>query len=329
MPNKLFYISILLSFCLNNSFGQYKKEHQQLLMGTQFQIVCIAPNEVLAQKAVDTAVQIIQNIENKISSWKKTSETTNINQMAGIRPVKVSDELFYLINRSLKFSKLSKGAFDISIKPLFSIWDFKSKKPNLPAKILVDSMLQYVDYKNIILNEESKTVFLAKKGMQIDFGGIGKGYAADKVKIILQKMGIENALINASGDLCAWGKDLNQKDWQVAIANPEKGKNAVAWLSIRNQAIATSGNYEKFFMHQGKRYAHILNTHTGYPTTGIKSVSVVSPTAELADAFATTIFVLGKNKGLQLINEIPQVECIIIDDENKTHYSKNIKLNIE
>jgi thiamine biosynthesis lipoprotein len=163
--------------------------------------------------------------------------------------------------------------------------------------------------------------------MRIGFGGIGKGYAADRAKRLLQEAGVASGIVNASGDLVTWGMQPNGKPWTVGIADPENKLKSFSYMNISNMAIATSGNYEKFVIIDGKKYSHTIDPHTGFPVNGIKSVSIICPQAELADALATPVTVMGVEVGLNLINQLSNVACIIIDDSNKLYTSKNININ--
>lgn len=165
--------------------------------------------------------------------------------------------------------------------------------------------------------------------MKIGFGAIGKGYAADKAKDLLIQKGVTAGIINASGDMNTWGKQPNGKDWMVAITNPMDKNKAFALLPIEHGAVVTSGDYEKFVNFNGKRYAHIIDPRTGYPATGIISATVFAPKAELADALATSIFVMGIDVGIDRINQLPNIECIIVDEQGNIHQSKNIKIETE
>jgi len=163
--------------------------------------------------------------------------------------------------------------------------------------------------------------------MKIGFGAVGKGYAADEAKKLLQKSGVKGGLVNASGDLNCWGKQDDGESWKVGITNPLNKNKIFSWFDIDDRAVVTSGNYEKYVNFNGKRYTHIINPKTGYPASGIVSVSVFAPKAELADALATSIFVMGTEVGIDLINQLKGVDCIVIDDNNKIHASKGIQLN--
>jgi len=163
--------------------------------------------------------------------------------------------------------------------------------------------------------------------MKIGFGGIGKGYAADKAKALLISKGVISGILNASGDLDAWGTQANGKDWMVAITNPLNKEKAFSWMPVKNSAVVTSGNYEKYVSFNGVRYSHIIDPRTGYPATGIISATIFAPNAEIADALATSIFVMGVDTGLDFVNQIKGIECVIVDENNKLHTSNNIELN--
>ena len=207
------------------------------------------------------------------------------------------------------------------------IWKFDGSMKTFPDEETIKKSVRKVGYENIILNEEKHTVFLKLEGMKIGFGAIGKGYAADKAKKMLIKKGVKSGIINASGDMNTWGKQVNGKDWVIAITNPMNKNKTFAILPISNKAVVTSGNYEKYVVFNGKRYTHIINPKTGYPSIGVISATVFAPSAEVADALATSIFVMGSEIGINRINQLPNIECIVIDDKGKIHTSKNIKIH--
>ncbi|MFD2565437.1 FAD:protein FMN transferase [Aquimarina rubra] len=296
-------------------------------MGSDFDITVVAENNVTADQYIDIAVREIERIEKLISSWDSNSETSLINKNAGIRPVKVHQELFELIERSIQISKLTDGAFDISYASMDRIWKFDGSLKEMPTEEEIKASVSKVGYENIVLDKEKSTIFLKVKGMKIGFGAIGKGYAADKAKLLLINKGVEAGIINASGDMNTWGKQPDGSDWKVAITNPLNKNNAFALLPIMNGAVVTSGNYEKYVVFNNKRYTHIIDPRTGYPSSGIVSVTVFAPKAELADALATSIFVMGKEIGINRINQLRSIECIIIDENGNIHTSDNIKID--
>lgn len=295
-------------------------------MGSRFDITVVAQDSIEAHSFIDLAVAEITRIEKLISSWDPNSQTSEINDNAGIKAVKVDRELFDLIERSLGISKLTDGAFDISYASIDKIWKFDGSMTKMPSDEEIKSSVSKIGYQNVLLDKENSTVFLVNSGMKIGFGAIGKGYAADKAKKLLLSKGVIAGIINASGDMNTWGKQTNGDPWKVAITNPLDKNKAFALLPINNGAVVTSGNYEKFVLFNGVRYTHIIDPRTGYPATGIISVTVFAPKAELADALATSIFVMGKEIGLNRINQIPNVECIIIDEKGQIITSNNIAI---
>ena len=198
---------------------------------------------------------------------------------------------------------------------------------HLPDSNTVAASVKKINYKNIILNPDKRTVFLKEKGMKIGFGAIGKGYAANKALEIMSQMNLEGALVNASGDLISWGKDEGGKEWKIGIMNPKEKDKIFSWLTIGETAVVTSGNYEKFVMIDGQAYSHIIDPRTGYPVKGLSSVTIICPNAELADALATSVFVLGKEKGLALINHLKGIECLLVNDDQELFTSENLHLD--
>ena len=295
-------------------------------MGSDFEITIVEKNESRANYLLDLAIKEISRIEKLISSWDKSSQTSKINLNAGIKPIKVDKELFDLISRSLKVSQLSQGAFDISYASLDKVWYFNKKMLKIPSEEEIKKSVSNVGFGNIILNQKNQTVFLKKKGMKIGFGAIGKGYAADMAQLILIKNNVKSGIINASGDLTAWGGKPSGEYWMVAIVNPLNKDKIFSWLPIKNKAVVTSGNYEKFINFNGKLYSHIIDPRTGYPSEGILSVTIFAEQAELADALATSVFVLGEEIGMNLINQLKGIDCIIINDKNEIIKSKNIEI---
>ena len=194
----------------------------------------------------------------------------------------------------------------------------------LPSKELAKNAVHLINFKNILLDRANETIFLAKKGMRIGFGGIGKGYAADQAKKVLVGLGFTDGIVNASGDMCAWGKRADGEDWTVGISNPDFPRDILSEFSLNDSAVATSGNYEKFVLIDGQKYSHTIHPKTGFPMQGIKSVTVFAPFAELADALTTPIAVMGVEVGLHLMNQMKGVACIIIDDANQVFSTKNI-----
>ncbi|MEP6611878.1 MAG: FAD:protein FMN transferase [Mucilaginibacter sp.] len=296
-------------------------------MGNRFEISVVSDDEHWAHKCIDAAIEEISRIERLLTTFSDDSQTNLVNRNAGIQPVKVDKEVYELVERSLKISGLTQGAFDISYGGIDkSLWNFDLNMTALPDPEVARNSVRLINYNNVVLDEADCTIFLKEEGMRIGFGGIGKGYAADKARVVLQDLGVKSGIVNAAGDLVTWGTQPNGKPWTIAIADPDKSITPFSTLNISNMAIATSGNYEKYVMINGKKYSHTIDPKTGLPVTGIKSVSIISPSAELADAMATPVMVMGVRVGLDLINQLNQIACIIIDDNSQIHCSKNINI---
>lgn len=299
----------------------------QKLMGNAFEITVVSDDEKSAHRHIDAAILEIQRIEKLLTTYNDSSQTNLINQNAGIQPVKVNWEIFDLIERSIRISSITDGYFDISYGGIDkSFWNFDRNMNQLPDPEFVKEHLKLVNYQNILLNRENQTVFLKEKGMRIGFGGIGKGYAAEMAKRLLIERGVVSGIVNASGDLTTWGNQSDGKPWTVGIADPDNAKQPFSYMNITNMAVATSGNYEKFVVINDKKYSHTINPKTGMPVSGVKSVSIFCPNAEIADAMATPVSIMGIDAALDLVNQINHLECIIIDDEDHIYSSKNINL---
>jgi thiamine biosynthesis lipoprotein len=303
--------------------------HQKFLrlMGNRFALTVVEENAELAEAHIDIAVEEIRRIEVLLTTFSESSQTNQVNQQAGINPVRVDREVFSLIQRAIRISELTQGSFDISYGSIDkSLWNFDLSMKALPDKEVAKASVRLINYKNILLHADDCSIFLKEKGMRIGFGGIGKGYAAEMAKSILIKRGVKAGVVNASGDLTTWGKQPDGKEWTVGIADPTIRDRSFSSICISNMAIATSGNYEKYVVINGKKYSHTIDPKTGFPVTGIKSATIICPNAELADAMATPIMVMGVRVGLDLINQLPNMACIIVDDTNRVHTTRNITI---
>ena len=296
-------------------------------MGNRFELTVVCADEKLAHVSLEKAIAEISRIEKLLTTFSSTSQTAMINEAAGIRPVQVDKEVFDLVKRSVRISTITQGAFDISYGSIDKrLWNFDQQMTALPDKATAKKMVRLINYQNIVLDPHHMTVFLREKGMRIGFGGIGKGYAAEQAKLVLQKNGIKAGVVNAAGDLAAWGYQPNEQPWTIGIASPGNIWHPFSSMNITDKAVATSGNYEKFVVIDGKKYSHTIDPKTGFPVHGIKSTTIICPNAEIADALATPVMVMGVKAGLDLINQLNDVECIIVDEDHKLHTSNNIKI---
>ncbi len=299
------------------------------LMGNRFEFSVVADeeDEGWAYNCMDAAIDEVRRIETLLTTFDETSQTNFINRNAGIKPVKVDKEVFDIIKRSIKISGATQGAFDITYGAVDKrLWNFDKTMTALPDAKTAKKMAGLINYQNIILDEAGQTVYLNQKGMRIGFGGIGKGYAAGRAKFILKENGVGNGIVNAAGDLTAWGLQPDGKPWTIGIANPDNASHPFSYMNITGMAVATSGNYEKFVLIDGKKYSHTIDPKTGLPVHGIKSVTIISPHAEIADAMATPVMIMGIRAGLYMINQMKNIACIIIDEQDNIFTSKNIHL---
>jgi len=296
-------------------------------MGNRFEITVAASNITEATTHIENAVNEIRRIEKLLTTFDESSQTNLVNRQAGIEPVKVDKEMFDLIARSKKISELTQGAFDITYGSVDKrFWNFDLTMKSLPDPQEAKQHVRLINYENVILDESKSTVLLKEKGMRIGFGGIGKGYAADRAKAILLNDGVKSGVVNAAGDLTAWGVQPNGTPWTIGIADPNAARSAFSYLEITNSSVATSGNYEKYVVIDGKKYSHTIDPKTGMPVAGIKSVTIISPSAELSDAMATPVMIMGIKVGLDMINQVHGLACIIVDDDDHIYTSKNIRL---
>ncbi|GEC70558.1 thiamine biosynthesis lipoprotein [Flavobacterium flevense] len=323
MKNIICLLFFSLSFI---SFGQITHKRKLSMLGSPFEMTVVAKDTIQADFYIDMAVAEVKRIENLISDWIPGSQISNVNNNAGIKAVKVDKEVFNLIERAIKVSQITSGAFDISYASMDKIWKFDGSMTTMPSEEAIKNSVSKIGYKKIILNAKEQTVFLKMEGMKLGLGGIGQGYIADKVKELLKNKGCLSGIVNVSGDINAWGKQTNGKPWTVAIVNPMNKNKIFATFSLDDSAVETSGSYEKYVIFNGIRYAHIIDPRTGYPAQGVVSVSIFARQTEIADALATGVFVLGVETGLDLVNQLKGIECIIVDDKGEIHTSKNIDI---
>lgn len=296
-----------------------------VLMGSRFKITLVDTDSISVEKNINKAIDEMVRIENLISDWKPTSQVSQINQNAGIQPVKVDQEVIDLTKRALYFSKITEGAFDISFAAMDRIWKFDGSMEEIPTSSAIQKAIEKIGYQHIIINEEASTIFLEKPGMKIGFGSTGKGYAADKARELMLQIGIKAGIIDASGDMTTWGTQPDGKPWRIGITNPFDRHQMADILSLKKAAVTTSGDYEKFVVIDGKRYSHIINPKTGMPSTGLTGVTVIGPNAEMCNGFSTSMMVLGKEKGLAFINQQKEYAALLITDNGKIIRSKNYK----
>jgi len=294
-------------------------------MGTLFEITVLKNglSQEKAGAAIDSAFAEVKRLEKQMSEWIPDSPIALTARYAGVRPVVVTDELVELVEKSLTISEQTGGEFDISFKPLGRLWDVMNRKEP-PEDFQIKEILGLVNYKNILLDKANNTIYLKKPGMAIGLGAIAKGYAVSRVESKLAEAGISDFIINAGGDLYFSG-NRNGEPWSCGIRDPDENANVLLRFKIKSDcAVVTSGNYERFFMFEGKKYHHIIDPRTGYPGTGTKSVTVFAKDAAFADAYATAFFLLGYERSLKIANKNKDLAFIMIDGNGAILKSGNL-----
>jgi thiamine biosynthesis lipoprotein len=299
-------------------------------MGTEIRVSILTEDETAAHAAADRAVDEFRRLEELMSHWKPESDVSRINRNAGVAPVTVSDETLEVLELSRKASDLSSGAFDITFYAMHGLWkfdhDLEAKVPD-PQEIARRKKL--IDYRQVIIDRAKKTAFLAKKGMALNLGGIAKGYAVDRAVEILRNAGFRNAIVQAGGDLmCAGSKD--GRPWTSGIRDPRGERNDVfATLQLQDHAFSTAGDYERFFIIDGKRYHHIIDPHTGYPAMRSRSVTIYAKNAFWADALDDAVFILGWKKGIEMIEKLDDVGAVVVDENGEVHTSERVREHLQ
>lgn len=296
-------------------------KNQQNIMGTQVIVDVWHNDKNIAVQCSNKVFTEMRRIDDLMSPFKTTSELMLINKQASKQQVVISDELFNIINYSLEISKKSSGAFDITYASVGYLYDYR--KNIKPSDALITEKLNKINYRNIQLNYKNKSIKFSRDGVKIDLGGIAKGYAVDNAIAILKNCGIKNGLVSAGGDSRILG-DRQGRPWMMGIRHPRNKNDIAVKLPLSNTAISTSGDYERFFIEDGKRYHHIIKPATGKSVKSIWSVTVIAGSSILADALSTTVFVLGEKKGLKLIDEYKDVDAIIINSKGKMLYSSGL-----
>lgn len=295
-----------------------------VLMGTNIELTASDADEAKVNAAFDSAIQEMARIENVMSEWREGTPVSLINQKAGQEAVAVPDELFHVIMAAQKVSELSGGAFDISWAAMRGGWKFSKGDEKVPTPDEIRKTQPLINYKNIQLDEAKKTVFLKKPGMAIGLGGIAKGYAVDQAMQVLVGLGVKNAIVKAGGDMRVQGTD-DGKPWEIGIQHPRDKNKLLARLPLSNISISTSGDYEHFFVKDGVLYHHIIDPKTGYPARNCQSVTILAPDTMTSDALTKVVFVLGPEKGMKLIQNLPGIQAIVVDSRGQVYYSPGIE----
>ena len=295
-----------------------------IAMGSSLEIEVFGPDQALCERAVQAARDEIDRLDRMMTDWKQESPLMDVNRAAGIAPVKVPPELFFIVERSVRMSELTGGTFDITFAGAGKLWNWRAPEPKVPDAETVRASLTNVGWKNIVLDAKERTIFLKHPGVKIGLGGIVPGYAADLAMGRIRSLGIRDAIVNMSGDIMISG----QKDgapWNVAVTHPRKKGESLAVIPVSNAAVSTSGDYERFFVKDGKRYCHIIDPRTGYPADKCQSVTIIAPNTAFADALAKGVFILGPEEGMALAEKCDGVEAIVVAADGTVAFSKGLR----
>lgn len=301
-------------------------QQSQFLLDTLVEITVVSSDEHAAHQAIEAAYAEIGRIESLLSRYSLESQISLVNQSAGKEQfTPVVQEVYAIVQRSLHYAGMTSGVFDISIGPVIDAWGIGTQHERIPDQEELQRLLRLVDYRKIGL-DLAQGIRLPDPDMTLDLGGIAKGYAIDQAIEVLRRHGVTMALVNAGGDIRCLGTKADGTPWRIGIQNPRKNTAIVGVVNISDAAVATSGDYERYFMQQGIRYHHIFDPATGMPVRECQSVTIVAPTAEQADVMATAIFVMGPDRGLTFLNEQADIEGMIVQADGKFLFSDGFAL---
>lgn len=296
----------------------------QMHMGTLVTVTAVASDKNVGDGAVQAAFDEIKRLEQLLSTWRSDSELSQVNAEAGRRPVQVSRETLQLIIRALDIAELTRGGFNIALGPAIEAWSV-TERQHIPEKEELGQLKPLVDWTRIQINRQERTIYLPHKGMRIDVGGIGKGYAADRAVEQMKQAGAIGGVVALSGDIKTFGIFPGRSGFPVGIRHPRQEGVLIAMIDLMDEAISTAGDYERFFERDGIRYHHILDPQTLRPARICQSVTVIAKEGTVADGLDTGIFVLGPEQGMALVERLPNVEAIIIDDKGKMTVSSGLR----
>jgi len=316
------YLVFAATFCVAFPAQAQWWNREEAIMGTAVRAEVWHDDRVAGEAAITAVMAEMRRIDAAMSPYKSDSELSRVNRLAAREPVKISRELFELVARSLEVSKLTQGAFDITFSSVGYMYDYR--KGVAPSDKEIAKALPGINYRHVLLDAHASTIRFAREGMRIDLGGIAKGYAVDRCVEILKRRGITHALVSAGGDTRVLG-DHRGRPWMVAIRDPRRRDGMVAVLPLADTAISTSGDYERYFEAGGKRYHHILNPKTGKSATGVRSVSIIAADATTTDGLSTSVFVMGRERGMALVERLKDVDAIVVDDSGKMYYSSRLQ----
>ena len=320
----LIFSLVILAGCSKDNKVTTPLSRSEVLMGTVVEVSLYDSND---EKILDGVFEKVKDLENTLSINENGTLVDEINEKAGIEPVKVDDDTYNIVKKGIEYAKLSNGLFDISVGPIVKLWNIGLPEAKVPTQEEINEKLPLIGYIDIELNENDKTIFLKRPGMMIDLGGIAKGYTADVISNILTEEGVKSAIINLGGNVFAHGKKPNGSDWKIGIQNPFSDRgDIIGTISTNNKSIVTSGIYERFYEENGVKYHHILSPKTGYPYDNeIAGITIISDKSADGDALSTSVFAMGVEDGMKFVNSIDGIDAIFVTKDNKVYITDGIR----
>ncbi len=322
-PILVFIVVLMVSACSRTASRTMQRAES--IMGTEVTVTVVAKSTAEGDSALEAAMTEIKRFDQMMSLYKDDSELTKVNLAAGKQPVAVSPEMIEVVEIAARVSRLTNGAFDVTIGPLVVLWQMRLKEGRPPTDGEIAHVLPRIDYRAVIIDKKSSTLFLAKPNMIMDFGGIAKGYAADKAAELLRKRGIENAVVAIAGDIRVLGRREDGLPWRIGVQHPREKDKLLTVLDLSDKYISTSGDYERFKMIGKKRYHHILDPRTGKPSKGMASVTLICDRGSLGDPLTTALFVLGTDKGMKIVKSLGY-EAIFEDDRGNVVMTDGVRI---
>lgn len=318
-------VVLLLAAVAVNCDRSRTVQRTEVMMGTNVTITVAGPTREAGEAAIDAGLNELRRLDAMMSLYRDGSEITRVNLAAGREPVKVSSEMIEVVEQAAKISRLSGGVFDVTIGPLVVLWQMRLKEGTVPTDEEISRVRRLVDYRNVVVDRQASTLFLRKKGMILDLGGM-KGYLADRVADLFRKRGIKNAVIAIAGDIWVLGRREDGTAWKIGVQHPREHDRTLTVLELADKYICTSGDYERFVIRGKKRYHHIIDPRTGRPSEGTISVTLIGDRGSLIDPLAKVPFILGPEKGLHFVKELG-AEAIIVDDQGRVTTTPGITLS--
>jgi thiamine biosynthesis lipoprotein len=316
---------MLLALIASGCSKQRTMQKTETIMGTQVTITVVAPSVEQGEADIEAGMTEVRRFDAMMSLYKDTSEISKVNLAAGKFPVKVSPEMIEAVEYAAKISELSGGVFDVTIGPLVVLWQMRLKEGKVPSDGEIAGVRNLVNYRNIVIDKKASTLFLKKKGMIMDLGGM-KGYIADRVADLMKRRGTNNALIALAGDIWALGRREDGSPWRIGVQHPREKDRTLTVLELSDKYVCTSGDYERFVIREKKRYHHIIDPRTGKPSTGVISVTLVGEQGAVIDPLAKVPFILGPEEGMTVVRKLG-AEGIIVDDQGKVTSTAGITIS--